>query len=192
MSVGRVLVVIDMQNDFCHADGVYGRIGSDLTAIDVLVPRLAAGVQAWRSRGLPIVHVRTEHTPSTDSAAWLERGETSLPCACRAGSWGAQPFGVEIAATDAVVVKSRYSGFYRTTLQERLDEVGAREVLVAGVLTNVCVETTIREGCLRDFGMVMLEDCCGTYDPHAQRASVENVRRYFGTVGDSSLLVRRD
>lgn len=182
---GTALLVIDVQNDFCHPDGVYGRSGSDLSAIAQMLPRLRQTVSDWRSRGGTVIYVRTEHSEATDSAEWLERGGGALPRACRAGSWGATLMGVEPAEDEVQVVKSRYSGFYGTGLEEELRSRSIQEVLVAGVLSNVCVETTIREGCLRDFRMVMLEDCCASYDEELHRATVENVRRYFGTVVDS-------
>jgi len=183
------LVVVDVQNDFCHADGVFGQSGHDLSAVHAMVPRLSAGIQAWRSAGQPVVYVRTAHSDDTDSPAWLHRSEAGSPKTCRVGSWGAEYFGIEPDAADVVIAKSRYSGFHRTTLEAELKARGVREVLVAGVLSNVCVESTIREGCLRDFQMVMLEDCCASYDEHLHRGTVENVRRYFGSVQDSRRLL---
>lgn len=188
---GTALLVIDMQNDFCHLNGVYGTSDEDVTMIGLMTDRLLAGAAAWRNRGGLVVHVRTEHSDRTDSPQWLQRGESTLPRACRLGSWGAEPFGVIPRPGEPVVVKTRYSGFYGTRLEQLLRERGVSRVFVAGVLTNVCVETTIREGCLRDLAMVLLEDCCGTYDRKLHDASVENVRRYFGQVRTSAVLGAR-
>lgn len=185
------LLVIDVQNDFCHPDGVYGRLGADLSAVTAMLPRLRETISAWRAEGGTVMYVRTEHSEATDSAAWLERGGGNLPKACRAGSWGAELMGVQPEADDVQVVKSRYSGFYGTSLEAELRSRGIREVLVTGVLGNVCVETTIREGCLRDFRMVMLRDCCASYDQSLHEAAMENVRRYFGTVIDAGGAARR-
>jgi ureidoacrylate peracid hydrolase len=187
---GSALLVIDVQNDFCHPDGVYGRAGSELSAITQMLPRLRDTVAAWRDGGGTVVHVRTEHSPASDSREWLGRGDGGLPRACRAGSWGAEAICVHPDEDEVEVVKSRYSGFYRTGLEDFLRAHLIEQVLVAGVLSNVCVETTIREGCLRDFRMVMIQDCCASYDEALHRAAVENVRLYFGSVVDSAAVLR--
>jgi ureidoacrylate peracid hydrolase len=87
-----------------------------------------------------------------------------------------------------VVVKHRYSGFVGTELEVILNAIERRSVLVTGVSTNVCVESTIRDACMRDYHAVLVEDCCAAMSKPEHDASLNNVGRYFGRVLDSQTI----
>jgi ureidoacrylate peracid hydrolase len=110
------LVVIDMQNDFCHADGALGRRGLDLAATQAMAPRLVALIAALRATQTPILYTRTCHDAWTDSSAWRERQQGDTGGMCRTGSWGAEFYGVAPLPQERVVIKHRYNGFVGTDL----------------------------------------------------------------------------
>lgn len=182
-----LLLVVDVQNDFCHDDGAFGRAGLEMLGIQAAVERLSLFIDAARRVGVPVVFVKTHHDHWTNTPRWLTRGIRAggRPEICATGSWGAEFFRVKPEADECVVVKHRYSAFLNTRLPVVLSALGKQTLLVAGVSTNVCVETTVRDAFMRDFDVVLLEDCAGAPTKAEHESAVHNVRTYFGRVLDS-------
>jgi len=185
------LVVVDVQNDFCSPDGVIGSRGVDMTAAVEMVPRLVALTEKARAAGVTVVYIQTTHDETVDSDVWNARGghaDFGLPVPapnCVTGTWGAEFYGVEPKEGDRVVNKHRYSAFAGTDLDLVLRTAGVESLLLTGVATNVCVESTLRDGLFLDYNVALIEDCSATYDPAHQAATVENVDKYFGAVATS-------
>ena len=179
------VLVVDVQNDFCHAEGHFGRMGHDMGHIHASVRALAAFLEEARRAGVPVVFIRTHHGPWTNSEAWLTRGPRRPGELCVAGTWGAEFYQVAPRPEEPVVVKHRYSAFLGTDLEVILRARGRRSVLVAGVATNVCVESTARDAFMRDFHMVFVEDCAGAVTKAEHDATLYTMRTYFGRVMDS-------
>jgi ureidoacrylate peracid hydrolase len=179
------LLVVDVQNDFCHPDGLFGRLGVDLTAIHIAAKRIANLLTAARKARVPIIFVMMTHDESTNSEAWTQRSPTPREDACLAGTWGAELFEVRPAPGEPIVVKHRYSPFVGTNIEYLLRAKGRRSLLVTGVTTNVCVEAVLRDGFMRDYHIVLIEDCAAAYTAEAHRTTVDNVRNFLGRVVDS-------
>jgi ureidoacrylate peracid hydrolase len=182
------LVVVDVQNDYCHDDGVFGRAGLPLGAIQGAVERIEHLVGVARRAGVPVIWVRTEHGPCTDSPVWLARGVRAAGVICAAGSWGAEFFRIRPIGGEAVVVKHRYSAFVASPLEVVLRATGRRMLLVAGITTNVCVESTVRDAFMRDWPVALVEDCAAAPSKGEHDSAVYNVRTYFGRVTDAATL----
>jgi ureidoacrylate peracid hydrolase len=183
------LIVIDFQNDYCHPQGALGRAGWDLQYVDPAVRRTAAFLDEARRAGIPVVFVRTEHGPWTDSDSWRRRYkdfDIRRDPVCLEGSWGAEFYGVSPHPKDRVVVKHRYNAFAFSELELVLKSREVRTLLLSGVATNVCVETTARDGFVRDYDVVLLEDCCASYTLAEHQAALHNIDAYFGTVATSA------
>ncbi|MCL6637784.1 MAG: cysteine hydrolase [Alicyclobacillus sp.] len=176
------LVLIDLQNDFCHPQGSHARRGSATDAEQIL-PQVERLLAAARAAGVLVVFVQTIHEPATDSPVWASRGSRDV---CRRGTWGAEWFGVQPLPDEPVVVKHRYSAFYNTRLETLLRARGIETLVLCGVATNVCVETTARDAFMRDYYVVVAGDACATYSLQAHDQALANVRRHFGHVADSS------
>jgi ureidoacrylate peracid hydrolase len=183
-----IFLVIDVQNDYCHADGVFGRAGKDLTAIQAAVERIEGLVAAARRAGVPLIWVRTEHDRWTDSPAWLSREVRAAGTICAPGSWGAEFYRVQPAPGECVVVKHRYSAFVGSRLPVVLRGLGRRTLVLTGVTTNVCVESTARDAFMRDWPVALVEDCAAALTKGEHEAAVHNVRTYFGRVLDAATL----
>jgi ureidoacrylate peracid hydrolase len=108
---------------------------------------------------------------------------------CRAGSWGAQFYEVAPQPGETIVRKSRYSAFADTNLDLVLRATGRQSVLLTGVSTNVCVESTLREALFHDYHVTLVEDCCASYEQELHDSTVRNVAKYFGYVHTSSDVV---
>jgi ureidoacrylate peracid hydrolase len=193
-----VLVLVDVQNDFCHPDGSASRAGFDVGLIDPAVDRLLHVLGAARAAGIPVVFVRTAHDDVVDSQAWTHRTQGGIgpgyhpaTANCRTGTWGAEFYRVALETDDPVVTKHRYSGFVGTDLDMILRSLGRPSLVFAGYTTNVCVETTLRDGLSRDYLVSVVGDACAAFDPEEHEASLAVVARYFGAVTSSHALIER-
>ncbi|MDB5410596.1 MAG: isochorismatase family protein [Rhodospirillales bacterium] len=184
------LLVIDMQNDFCAEGGyVETSIGRDASACRAVAAPIAGLVADARSAGVPVVWVaanyETARLPAGMQAISRQRGITTVCCA--PGSWGAALFRLAALPGEAIVEKSCYSGFRGTNLETLLRSMAVRSLVLAGVQTNVCVESTLRDGHSLGFYMVLAEDCVASHMPDLHEATLKNARFLLGDV-----LTRRD
>jgi len=141
------LVVVDVQNDFCHPQGAFAKKGVNLSHVEKSVASLVSVLEKCRQFNLPIIFVRTTHSDWTDSSSWLGRfgGTGKEFLVCRQNGWGAEFYKVEPRTNDCIVIKHRFSGFSGTDLDLILKSKGIETLLISGVVTNVCVETTARD-----------------------------------------------
>ena len=186
------LVVIDVQNDFCDADGMMAQEGFDVASAQAMAARLPPLLATARAVGALVVFVRNVYSSEHNfylSDVWLEQasrtrgGSYTRRPICRADSWEGDFYGdVRPEPGDPVVTKHRFNAFRNTDLDTILRAHGVRTLLFAGVATNVCVETTARDGFLRDYYVVLLDDGCAAYAEEDHRATLRNIDRYFGQV----------
>lgn len=187
---GTVVLVIDVQNDFCSPDGATARSGRSVEKCSGIIPRLTKLVEAAREHDVNVIFVQTIGTRWTGSEAWLYRASDKPRTGnCREGTWGAEFYGVVPRSDEAVVVKHRNSAFYNTSLDSILRTLKATTVIVTGVATNVSVETTARDAVQRDYNVVLVEDCAGAYDQTAHDGTLYNIRNFFGVVASCSDVV---
>jgi ureidoacrylate peracid hydrolase len=182
------LLVVDVQNDFCHRDGLFGKLGLDMSAVQHAAQRIAQLLPEARKASVPVIFVTMSHDPLTNSDAWVHRYDTPRGDACVAGTWGAQLYEVRPEPGEPVVVKHRYSPFVGSNIDYLLRARERKSLLVTGVATNICVESVLRDGFMRDYHVVLVEDCAGAYTERAHQSTVDNVRSFLGRVVDSDTL----
>lgn len=178
------VVVIDMQNDFCSQRGaVSGR--RDSSAVRAMIPRLKEFLEQAREHKMRLVFVRTERVPGevTGPAAELLHRSGRKSTACQRDSWGVE-FVPELLPREGetVITKKTYSAFVGTSLEDKLRSWGIRTLVMTGVATNVCVESTARDGFMRGFYIVFLKDLCACYDQRLHEATLTNIEEHFGQV----------
>ncbi|HZQ65472.1 MAG TPA: isochorismatase family cysteine hydrolase [Gaiellaceae bacterium] len=186
------LVVIDVQNDFCAPGGMMDREGSDLTAVQEMAQALPRLVDEARRAGVLVVFVRNVYNTEPNrylSDVWLEqaarrrKGSYTVSAVCAPDSWEGDFYGeARPVQGDPVVTKHRFSSFYNTDLETVLRARSIRTVVLAGVASNVCVETTAREAFVRDYYVVFLSDGTATYDRSAHEATLRVIDQFFGQV----------
>lgn len=173
------LMLIDLQNDFCHPDGAFARGGLVLDDPDGLVARVNRLVGAARAASVPVAWVRMLYDRAEDAGLLASRGPGFAATALRRGSWGARLLdGLDARDEDLWVEKSRFSAFLRTDLEQRLAERGIGRLVIGGVRTDFCVESTVRDAFMRDLEVVLVRDAVAGYFPELH----ENSLRVQGTV----------
>ena len=188
------LVVIDMQRDFLEPGGFGESLGNDVSQLRRTIEPLAALMARWRAAGLTIIHTREGHLPDLSDCppAKLLRGAPSK----RIGDPGPKgrilirgEYGHDIIDElqpiegEAVVDKPGKGAFYATELRELLEKDGITSLLVAGVTTEVCVHTTVREANDRGYECLVLADCVGSYFPEFQRVGLQMIAAQGGIFG---------
>lgn len=178
MARRRALLVIDMQNLFCHPEGAVATMVGPLHRIEETVPRVAAAIADARARGDQVVYTRHCYDANylnagPNFAGMNPMGVTGVELMKRgafiAGNWDTAVLDeVAPAAGDTVIDKTRYDAFLGTPLESMLRGLGVEELDLCGVVTNVCVETTTRSAYMRDFRCVVLSGACtaGTQRRH--------------------------
>jgi ureidoacrylate peracid hydrolase len=181
------LIVVDVQNDFCHPEGSLAKIGNDTSATVEMVPRLVKLIEEARAADLPVIFIQTIHDETNDSPQWLNRyasdpADERGSITCRTGSWGGEFYGVKPLPDENVVVKYRYSAFIGTNLNIVLTTLGIKSLLFTGVATEVCVESSLRDGLFAEYYVSLVEDAAASYSQAAHDASVRVVGKHFGTI----------
>lgn len=176
------LIVVDMQVDFCDPEGVIGRAYHlDVAGAQGILNTVRALAQAARRAGVPVVYTLMQNDDSTESPAFAGRsllaGKSEV---CRTGSPGARLWGVEPGPGDILITKHRHSAFHGTDLDLRLRSLGREAVVLCGVSTNVCVESTARDACALDYWPIVIGDACSSYSVEEHEAGIRNIDRYFG------------
>ncbi len=182
------VLVIDIQNDFCHEDGYLRKLGLDISATQSMVPRLVQFLDEARKANVKIIFVQGIYNNRYLSGPFVEKDRKHglNNERCLEGSWGADFYKVTPLATELVIRKHRYSAFVRTELDQILQEAGIKTLILTGVTTNVCVESTARDGFMRDYYIVFLSDCTATFSQEVHETTLGNITRHFGTVATSS------
>ncbi len=183
------LLIVDMQNDFCAEGGFLheARRGDARTGIRVdenerIADHIAELAAAARRAGAPVVWLRSVYDFKYLADAQIAK--RGVEGCCLEGSWGADFFRIRPAPGDLVVDKHCFSGFHDTELDARLRERGVRTLVMTGVATNVCVDSTLRHGFFLGYHIVVPEDCVGSGNRAGHEGTLSTVRVNFGTVTD--------
>jgi ureidoacrylate peracid hydrolase len=158
------LLVIDMQNAFCHPEGTLGVSGVNVEPAQATILPVRRLAEAFAGAGLPVIWTKQVHLdPDAARSRKVLATHTSKrkQVSALSGSWDAA-FVDEVADLTGdptfVVTKHRFGAFYETRLQSLLDMLGVQALFVVGLTANACVETTIREAYLRDYDVVAVTD----------------------------------
>lgn len=188
------LIVIDMQRDFIEAGGFGESLGNDVSRLEAIVPTVERLIAGFRDAGIPVIHTMECHRPDLSDCppSKRERGNPSR----RIGDPG--PMGrllisgepgttiVDALAplpSEIVIEKPGKGAFYATELGEILSRLGIRHLVFAGVTTEVCVQTTMREANDRGYDAILAEDATESYFPEFKAATLAMIRAQGAIVG---------
>ncbi len=200
------IVIVDMQNDFCHRDGWLASIGVDVTPARAPIAPLANLLPALRQHGVPVIWVnwgtrpdrlnlspalRHVYDPTGDGPGLGDRLPRTGHAVLQAGSWSAGIVDeLTPAEADVHVAKHRMSGFWDTPLDAILRNLRLDTLLFAGVNLDQCVLHTLADANFLGYDTILLEDCAATTNPDfCREATLLNIRQIFGfTVTSAAML----
>jgi len=177
------LIVVDMQNGFVHEKGSCARTGFPIAAVAGAVDPCRAAIDAARRAGVPVVFTRYTYRADFRDGGFMLREKFPMLAEAQAlvaGSWdqavldemGVQP-------DDFIIDKNRPSAFLGTPLASYLKGLGVEEVVVCGVTTNCCVETTVRDAAQLDFRTFVLIDAVAEWEEDRQNAALKTMAILF-------------
>jgi ureidoacrylate peracid hydrolase len=175
------VLVIDMLNEFCKPGGAMV-----LPGYETLVPPQKSVIDAARQAGCPILFVVDTHRRNVrQDREWLKRTPH-----CVEGTWGAQVIDdLDPRADDLYIVKRRYSAFFNTDLDLTLRDLQVNTVVIFGVVTNICVRSTVHDAFFLGYQVIVPDDCVAATGPREQESSLYDIATHFGIVADSKQVV---
>lgn len=174
------LLLVDLQNDFLDPKGAYGRAGQGAAEIAALPARLAPLAEAFRRKGGLVLATQFTLVPGRGGepiiSPHLKQLRPFLATGDFApGSWGQRTVDA-LQPVDIAVEKVAYSAFYMSRLEWVLRKTGVSQLVVAGIVTNGGVASTVREAHVRDIDAIVIEDGCAAFTPEIHRAAIEALR----------------
>ena len=187
VSSNSALLVIDMQNGFCHTQGALSQAGIDVEAMMKVIPNVKKLVRVCRGASLPIIWSLVEYYPEPRAKLPKRlpnhKEKENVKGLCLRGSWDAElvdELKSEAMLDDYYVRKQSFSAFYNTNLEVMLRTLDVSTLVICGVSSNVCVESTARDAYFREYDVVVVRDCIATQLEDLHQATVKNVDMYLG------------
>src|SRR6266480_5405694 len=211
--VRSAVIVVDMENDFAAKGGMFDRAGIDISGAQKVIAPIAKVLAAARQAGLKIIYLKMGYRPDLSDLGPNDSVNRIRHLKFGVGQKIQAPDGRESRVlirdtwdtdivpelqpqpNDIVIYKTRFSGFYQTDLDATLKKLGIKHLIVTGVTTSICVESTVRDAMFRDYLCVLLQDCMSEPIGHdLQRsnhdASLLNAEMLFGWVSDSDQFIK--
>ena len=175
------VLVVDMINEFCKPGGKMV-----LPGYEVLVEPQLRVIEAARAAGAPVIWIHDSHRKNMRrDREFLKRtphGEE--------GTWATEIIDDLGARPDEIhVIKHRYSSFFQTDLDLVLKDMLIDQVVVFGVVTNICVRSTVHDAFFNGYEVVVPRDCCAATGPREQESTLYDIATHFGVVSDSRAVV---
>jgi len=206
-------VVVDMQNDFCSKGGMFDRAGIDVSTARGAIEPTARTLACVRNAGMSVIYLKMGFRPDLSDFGALDAPNHIKHLPLAVGTTIKAPDGrqsrilirdtwdtdivdeLRPQAGDTIIYKTRYSGFYETELDSTLKSRGVKALIVVGVSTSVCVESTFRDAMYRDYRCLLVSDCTAEPIGHDlprtnHDASLLVIQILFGWVTSSEELIR--
>ncbi|HEX3801931.1 MAG TPA: cysteine hydrolase [Solirubrobacteraceae bacterium] len=179
------LIVVDVQNDFVHDDGILAtKISQDMTHVQASLPHINDAIRIARAAGVRVIYLQEVISEATLLPNFMTQFGSFEDVAVREGTWGAE-FADDLLppqADEPVVRKPSYDGFQDTNLDVTLRAFGIQTCIYVGCATNVCVESTARHGFIKGYYTALLDDACGALSVEDHEATLKTFRVFYGPV----------
>jgi ureidoacrylate peracid hydrolase len=187
------LLLVDMQVDFASSDGALGQGGTDMTAAQAAIRNAAMLADAARAAGVPCLFARLITTPGDETdmlRAWnMRRGHEGDPPLCRKGTRGAEFVGPRPLAHEAVFTKRRYDAFAGTNLDAHLRGLKRDTLVIGGLTTECCVDSTARDAFERDYHVFIASDGVAAYEKDLHDAALKALELNCAILAKSAEIV---
>ena len=173
------LMLVDMQNDFLHPEGAYGRAGQSCDAIVALPPRLKAVADAMRAAGGWIASTHFTLIPGKGGEPFISPHLKKLRPFLGKGDFAPGSFGQalidDLQPADLAVEKVAFSAFFQSRLEWVLNRAGLETLIFGGIVTNGGVASTVRDAHVRDFHSIVLSDGCAAFNDEAHFSTIDSL-----------------
>ena len=198
------LVVIDMQNDFCHREGFFGKKVSeargekqkqaDLRLIEDMMPNPLHLIDIARSAGVKIYFVRSFHDdhylPPMYKLRKIRIGRKGI--ICPEGKWGSKQMeGFELKPGDTMITKYVHSSFIGTNFENILKKDGIKSLIITGVNTDICCESTVRDGSMLGFYIIIPRDCVASHTTEKHEGALARMGWMWAVVTTSQEIIEK-
>jgi ureidoacrylate peracid hydrolase len=207
------VIVVDMENDFAAKGGMFDRAGVDISGAQKVIAPTAKVLSAARAAGMKIIYLKMGYRPDLSDLGAPDSVNRTRHLKFGVGQTIRAPDGRESRilirdtwdteivndlkpqANDITIYKTRFSGFYQTDLDATLKKLGIKYLIMAGVTTSICVDSTVRDAMFRDYLCVLLKDCMSepigsNLSRTNHEASLLTAEVLLGWVSDSSQFLK--
>ena len=171
------VLIVDLQNDFLHPEGAYGRSGTSCDAIAALPEKILPLLQTVRAADGWVISTQFTLVPGKRGAPFISTHLHELRPFLTAGDFTPSGWGHSLVETlqpaDITVEKVAYSAFYQTRMEFVLSRAGIRTLMVCGIVTNGGVASTVRDAHVRDFNTITLHDGCAAFSPETHDTAIK-------------------
>jgi len=180
------LLIIDLQKDFLSPEGKLAEAGQDLSMMQATIEPINKLIKFARQQDLPIIFTQMidglKYRNEVGQYRFSKKEKNEDNICVLEGTAGADFYGISPENQDKVIIKHNYCSFHQTELDAYLKEKGIKTLIVVGVKTNACVETTIRNAYHLGYFVIVPRECLASDDQQAHLQSLKNIERYFGDV----------
>ena len=179
------LLIIDMQNAFVHPEGSLSKMGLDTSRTSIVIDPIKQLVKEFKQQNRPVIFIQHTHRPDkTDSGVIAKVFPPIMDLGhCFDGTWDAEFIDqLKPESDDYIVKKHRFSAFYNTQLEDVLRGLSVETLVVTGIATNVCVESTVRDAFYRDFNVFVPREATASFTAEAEQGSFGNFEFAFARV----------
>lgn len=176
-AASTAVLIVDLQNDFLHPEGAYGRSGTSSPEIAALPGRIRPLLNSVRLAGGWVVSTQFSLIPGRDGAPFISPHLKQLRPFLTTGDfvpggWG-HALVDELQPAHMTVEKVAYSAFYQTRMEFVLSRAGIKTLMVCGIVTNGGVASTVRDAHVRDFNTITLHDGCAAFSPETHDTAIK-------------------
>ena len=178
------VLIVDLQNDFLHPDGAYGRSGTTNPDIAALPEKILPLLKIVRAAGGWVVSTQFTLVPGRDGEPFISAHLKKLRPFLTKGDFTPSSWGHSLVDSlqpaDITVEKVAYSAFYQSRMEFALSRAGIKTLMVCGIVTNGGVASTVRDAHVRDFQTITLSDGCAAFSPATHNVAIQSL----ATVGE--------
>lgn len=189
--LGNIAVlVVDIQNDFCHEHGAFAQLGLDVTPAQAVTPLIKGFIDEVRKYGIPVIYskqIESDEVTPPNLKRQFESGR--LKAVCAPNSWGSDFYLLQPAEGEYVLEKYTYDLFSNPQLRKILDEKNINTLVITGVNTDICIDTIVRRAFTEGYQVVVPCNLVATMNSEGQRYYLDVFHKFFGTVTDSDRIL---
>lgn len=175
-----VLLVIDIQNDFCSDKGLLKKRGYDVYYVQKIITKLKKFIKNTRAISIPVCFIISYYDKKfLPDNIYKRYKKSNLHNLCKKGTWGSKLYKIKSKFGDKIIVKHRYDAFSNGDLERWLIKKKRKSLILTGFQTDLCVDTTARAGFMKGYDIILIEDCLASIDKKNHNFAIRFMENYY-------------